>query len=333
MVDLAVADLNEHSKLLAHKLRDTHWVMRYLRRGVRTRISVSEGLAAGASGDFRLKSAVVGSDMIDDILLLDEQIEPQHAILKFKSSIFGPIMSVEAREDGVRVGAELQAAGTSSSYTLLPQKVRIQGAELQIDPPPAIYRSISIAKVGIWRSAQFGAALIALFLLLNMLVFFPTAKYDLSLRPIQPGSVVEQAALPLPRDPDIEPVELAKSMLANLGISETLVVTEDNYGAITVSGTLRDYEAEAWAKFRRWCDYVHMPTIVDQVSIVQANVDLPPISSVYLGEQKFISLSNGVRIGVGGILPSGLTIVEIDRQSVSYTRAGESSPIQIKTGF
>ncbi|MEP3033167.1 MAG: hypothetical protein ABJO67_02345, partial [Pseudoruegeria sp.] len=181
MVEMPFADAKTHSQLAANSLRNRSQVDRFLQRGVRFSVCIEGGLMDGLSSQLYARSCTIGASLRSDIVLFDEGIEDNHIELTFKSSIFGPVLSVRALASGVEVANEPLERGKVSKYQALPLVINVNNIPLTIEPQQNSGRTYNPIIVQTWHYSRYPILAVSILLLAVQLMNGPNFNFEVAM--------------------------------------------------------------------------------------------------------------------------------------------------------
>ncbi len=322
MVDLPFADAKVHSDLMTARLRRGLHIDSYLLRGVPFIVEVEGGILDGVRTNLDCRRCRVGTSMESNVILFDKGIEDEHAELHFKSSIFGPVVSVRALGPEVLVAGKILKSQEATDYLALPLKLSINGVTLNFSPRTESKRTISPKLLKTWRYLSKTA--IVCLLLLGLTLFSNYQKFDLRVAPKaapSPYKVVQSDDASSKRLADV--AEAVQVKLTELRLTDYVTATVDNSGAVALAGSLTAEKQSSWHAFRQWYDLSNNPVLLSKVSVAPNLNNFPRIASVKLSDPARIQLSNGGQLSVGDEVVDGHILKSIEPTHIIVTVRGE----------
>ena len=331
MPEMPFADARVHSDLATARLWRRLQVDRFLQRGVRFNVDVDGGMLDGVSAGMHARSCIVGSDMNSGIVLFDDGVAEKHAEMHFKSSIFGPVMSVRALGPNVRVNDQTLDPGKTTTFDALPQTVYINDVALVIEPQHASPRPENSLAVQTWRHGRHPALAVLLLLIVVKLFDHGNFDFQIALNPEElPYDVVQRQTA------DTERLEVVatsvQAKLAELGLEDYVSAALHTSGAVDLTGTLRSDKEEAWKEFQYWYDQSAAPVLLSRVTMAPDLSGFPAIASVKLTEPRMINLLNGTQLNIGDVIHDNVRLKAINNGSLILDAQGEDLEISFSGG-
>lgn len=326
MVDLPFADAKVHSELITARLRRDLHIDSFLLRGVPFVVEVDGGVLNGVRTKLACRRCRVGASMDSNVILFDQGIEDKHVELHFKSSIFGPVVSVRALGPDVQVAGKVLKPQEATDYLALPLSVSINSVTLNFTPRHEVKHTISPKLLKAWR--YFSKTAIVCLLLLGLTLFSNYRQFNLQVAPKaapSPYMVVQNDDASTKRLADV--AEAVQVKLTELRLTDYVTATVDTSGAVALAGSLTAEKQASWHAFRQWYDLTNNPVLLSKVSLAPKLNNFPRIASVKLSDPTRIQLSNGGQLGVGDEFLDGHILRAIEPTHIIVTVRGEDMRI------
>nr|AUR80054.1 Y4yQ [Bradyrhizobium sp.] len=313
-------------------------------------MSIESGLYAGSSHAFVPGRYTIGSSMDADIVLMDADVEPLHAMIDTS----GAELQVEALVGRISIGPQKYLAAGARQAVATPLRMNIGAAQLHFsradDPGPqsrgslfgvSMSRSRLLMGVGL-------VSIVSIALMMHSLADAPISQTagaihaDLrqtwlasAANPIDipvTGIVREavqrerEGGLSIP-DPGSDAVKAAadamRAEVERMGILNVLV--EPGVGIVAATGTIDPKAAAQWQTVQRWFDerFEGDITLVNGVSVRAEKVPLSlSIEGVWRGAHPHL-LIRGQKYLEGAMLDGGWAIERIEAEKVLLRREGK----------
>jgi hypothetical protein len=313
-------------------------------------MSVESGLYAGSSHAFVPGRYTIGSSMDADIVLMDADVEPLHAMIDAS----GPELQVEALAGRISIGAQKYLASGARQTVATPLRMNIGAVQLHFsrtgDPSPqsqgglfgvSMPRSRLLMGVGL-------VSIVSIGLMMHSLADVPIAQTVGALRADQRQTLLASAAntldIPLAdvatgtalRErggglsiPDLasDTVKAAadamRAEIERMGILN--VVVEPGAGIVAATGTIDPKTAAQWQNVQRWFDerFEGDITLVNGVTVKTEKVPVSlSIEGVWRGTHPHL-LIRGQKYLEGAMLDGGWAIERIEPEKVLLRREGK----------
>jgi hypothetical protein len=313
-------------------------------------MSVESGLYAGSSHAFVPGRYTIGSSMDADIVLMEADVEPLHALIDAS----GPELQVEALAGRISIGAQKYLASGARQTVATPLRMNIGAVQLHFsrtgDPSPqsqgglfgaSMPRSRLLMGVGL-------VSIVSIGLMMHSLADVPIAQTVGALRADQRQTLLASAAntldIPLAdvatgtalRErggglsiPDLasDTVKAAadamRAEIERMGILN--VVVEPGAGIVAATGTIDPKAAAQWQNVQRWFDerFEGDITLVNGVTVKTEKVPVSlSIEGVWRGTHPHL-LIRGQKYLEGAMLDGGWAIERIEPEKVLLRREGK----------
>jgi hypothetical protein len=285
------------------------------------KLEIIKGLHQGADISLNLGDYVLGSAPEADIVLQDENVAPEHAILRVDRFA----VHVEAQGGDVSVGEKTVNVGFGCRVRM-PATIAIGGAELALSRNnpgtsliPEPLQPLHHAIVARPLLAISGAILFVLLFSVASRGVPASPKTDTSNVDL-PNVVIASSVAPTLVNEAAD--QLDKQLKSN-GLS-LKVTPSDQY--ITISGKLAKRDVPAWTDTQRWFDktYHGGVTLVPEVITVDAQ-DKPQfrMQALWYGTRPHIILEDGTRRYEGTTLNDGWRLQQIGKDRIVFQKESE----------
>ncbi|MGB5863678.1 MAG: FHA domain-containing protein [Sulfitobacter sp.] len=300
-------------------------------------LRVSDGLQANATASLDVERVTIGCDPECDIVMPDEGVAPQHAILDMRRTLFGDAVAVTALAQDVSIEGRAIAIGERSPYLRAPNVVRMGPVSIVIEAT-SMHTGAPLKRRSMRRAAIGAAALLAAIVI--PAEFYQSSRADWDVisseklaeidavrlvslqqnRPISIDDATYGPTLPLPSEADAMNAELARMELDRFLKAESW-----NDGSVLVSGSLPTNMFGAWQAAHVAFDKTHSSSnVISQVERAPELRAFPTIAAVRLGAAPEIIFVSGQRAGIGDKISSDWTITDIAEGSLTLERGFET---------
>ena len=296
------------------------------RRPPELTLSMTNGLLNGVSARRTARALTFGSASDADVVLLEDGIANRHAVVRVARSPFGVRVDIEALEGDVIVDEGVLVRGETSGSLALPVRIAIAGLiiELERSKPPAVARRSWYGRRPTILTTVAVAAFFG-FSYLSRLAALTSTAFELSMPDAANQGIadkMDRAAM----------AGLAGDKLTELGLEAYLTVSEDDAGALTVSGVMPATLAPSWQNFNTWYDTEpsNGGVLVRQVVTTWSLDDLPPVASVRLTEPRSVTLLGRSPVEIGKVIHDDWVVTDISATTLSLERRGERVEIALR---
>lgn len=308
------------------------------------RVSILSGLLEGASLNIKKNSFVIGSSPEADIVLVDDGIAIEHALITISKSMLGTAVSVKAlAEEVVCNDQTVSIESIVTSRGIL--NLTLAGIELQIaECTNTKIGKNSINKEEVYstetketsekyvaKKKVFGNRITVLLVTILSIFCYGLAFYMSS----QSEEAVEREFRDIKKEQvkELKPGEfLAKlrDVISAGGLKDQVSVKMKNKDSIQVIGVIRKGYVSKWETVLEWYDsYPNAPLLISDVTEQKEGRSLPSIALVWYGLEPYAIFSSGKKYRVGDIADSGWKVESISRDSITVVRSDD----RVKIGF
>ena len=313
-------------------------------------MSIKSGLYAGSSHAFVPGRYTIGSSMDADIVLMEADVEPLHAVIDAS----GPELQVEALAGRISVGPQKYLATGARQTVATPLRMNIGAVQLHFsrvgDPSPQSQRGlfgVSMPRSRLLMGAGL-VSIVSIGLMMHSLADVPIAQTAGALHADLKQTLLPSSANPAdiqlaaftreaaPREregglgiPDLasDTVKAAadamRAEIERMGILN--VVVEPGTGIVAATGTIDPKAAAQWQTVQRWFDerFEGDITLVNGVTVKTEKVPMSlSIEGVWRGTHPHL-LIRGQKYLEGAMLDGGWAIERIEPEKVLLRREGK----------
>ncbi|UPJ51782.1 hypothetical protein IVB30_10790 [Bradyrhizobium sp. 200] len=313
-------------------------------------MSVESGLYAGSSHAFVPGRYTIGSSMDADIVLMEADVEPLHAMIDTS----GPELQIEALAGRISIGPQKYLATGARQIVATPLRMNIGAVQLHFsragDPNPQSQGSlfgVSMPRSRLLMGAGL-VSIVSIGLMMHSLADVPIAQtagaLHADLRQTLLASAanttdiplvtVARAAVPREREGGLAIPDLAsdtvkaaadamRAEIERMGILN--VVVEPGAGIVAATGTIDPKAAAQWQTVQRWFDerFEGDITLVNGVTVKTEKVPVSlSIEGVWRGDHPHL-LIRGQKYLEGAMLDGGWAIERIEPEKVLLRREGK----------
>lgn len=313
-------------------------------------MSIESGLYAGSSHVFVPGRYTIGSSMDADIVLMEADVEPLHAMIDAS----GPELQVEALAGRIAIGPQKYLASGARQAVATPLRMNIGAVQLHFsradDPNPQSQGGlfgVSMPRSRLLMGAGL-VSIVSIGLMMHSLADVPisqtTAVPHADQRQTLLASVANPVDIPLadvtgevvPREregglgiPDLASGAVAaaadamRAEVERMGILNVLV--EPGAGIVAATGTIDPKAAAQWQTVQRWFDerFEGDITLVNGVTVKTEKVPVSlSIEGVWRGTHPHL-LIRGQKYLEGAMLDGGWAIERIEPEKVMLRREGK----------
>ena len=313
-------------------------------------MSIESGLYAGSSHAFVPGRYTIGSSMDADIVLMEADVEPLHAMI----DVSGSELQVEALAGRISVGSQKYLATGERQTISTPLRMNIGPVQLHLsradDPDPQSTGGLFGGSMSRSR-LLIGAGLVSIVsigLMMHSQADVPISQkadaLHAKVRQTLLASVADPADIPLvgvakeaaPRERDASPgmpdlasntvkaaADAMRAEVERMGILNVLV--EPGVGIVAATGTIDPAAAAQWQTVQRWFDerFEGDITLVNGVSVRAEKVPVSlSIEGVWRGVHPHL-LIRGQKYLEGAMLDGGWAIERIEAEKVLLRREGK----------
>lgn len=299
-------------------------------------VRIKSGLLGGTAHTLTSRTISIGSELCQDIVLIDDDIQPKHVELSFEPTLFGELVKVTAIGGDIMVGNTKVAEGSSSPLLRPPLNLEIGGVVIRLDDTKSnqTYQTGWVGRIldklyyTSWVALIAGAALLLPFFLNS---FGGTEKLGVQIRPqaTQQESVNTEQQKSAEQDNYL--LFLAK--IEDAGLEQFLNVAALPNGSIQVKGALPDSKFQSWKQVHTWFDQQAFGTVlISNVRKSRSLSKLPSLSHVTLHEPRQVLFADGKRVLEGQIIQDGWVLEKIGPKQLEIRRGNERINLQYKKG-
>ena len=313
-------------------------------------MSIESGLYVGSSHAFVPGRYTIGSSMDADIVLMEADVEPLHAVIDAS----GPELQVEALAGRISIGPQKYLATGARQTVATPLRMNIGAVQLHFsradDPSPQSQGGlfgVSMPRSRLLMGAGL-VSIVSIGLMMHSLADVPIAQTAGALHADLRQTLLASAANP----PDIQLAAFTKEAVprereGSLGIpdlaSDTVkaaadamrveiermgilnVMVEPGTGIVAATGTIDPKAAAQWQTVQRWFDerFEGDITLVNGVTVKTEKVPVSlSIEGVWRGAHPHL-LIRGQKYLEGAMLDGGWAIERIEPEKVLLRREGK----------
>ena len=316
----------------------------------RLTMSIESGLYAGSSHAFVPGRYTIGSSMAADIVLMEADVEPLHAMIDAS----GPELQVEALAGRISIGPQKYLASGARQAVATPLRMNIGAVQLHFsradDPNPQSQGGlfgVSMPRSRLLMGAGL-VSIVSIGLMMHSLADVPISQTTAVLQADQRQTLLASAANPadipladvtgevVPREreggpgiPDLASGAVAaaadamRAEVERMGILNVLV--EPGAGIVAATGTIDPKAAAQWQTVQRWFDerFEGDITLVNGVTVKTEKVPVSlSIEGVWRGTHPHL-LIRGQKYLEGAMLDGGWAIERIEPEKVMLRREGK----------
>ncbi|MEM8773870.1 MAG: FHA domain-containing protein [Pseudomonadota bacterium] len=289
-------------------------------------ISIGSGLQHGLDVQFESETVTVGSDDDDDLVLLDDTVARQHAVLRFKRSIFGDVAAVSAQQGKVVFCETEISAGSHSPFETLPQTLILGDIQLTLKTNAGhAAKTPSPVRGFLSRFALF----CCLFILLLLPVSVPTSVASNGVVTQEFVTELSDKIPPAAHHEKIEKVskKQLEARLTSAALNDFVSIKEIG-GGLVAEGILSETRMVQWLDILYWYDgQSSKQLLVSKVKTDNGLTELPPVASIRLSDPQGIMFADGRKIGIGESVKDGWVLEKISNSGMVLERDGEKFAI------
>lgn len=280
-------------------------------------LSVDGGMHDACKLTMRRTAIKIGAGDGCDFILLDSGVADHHLDIELSHSLIGPLAKVSAVKGSVELNQTTLAPGETSRHFALPLTLSITSdVNLRLKKPQRSRPRLSRLEHFMRRLTTTMALLGTVTLGLLVWDTFFSTRVLLHTNP-NAFDVSHDTAGTMDMD------ALMKK-LTEMGLADSLTVTETNDGMRKVTGRLTPQQQHTWSEFTQWYDTVSFANpMVVKLESSQALPQMPPVAIVRLNEPKEIILKTGEKLATGGVFSGDWQVTAIERDHIVIGRGSD----------
>ncbi len=282
-------------------------------------IGVQGGLHDMVSVSLPGEDIRVGSSFDCDVVLLDDEIAPEHLRIMARPSILGAAVSIETKEADVMLNGHPVRVGRPTPYTSLPATLTVSKVTLKL----------ATHQVSTRRSARLAGFLSNTFttvLLAGLIVIVPPSlMVGLGRNSNLVVSLQQDATPEAGAEQPVQPfLDQLNSRIAAATLKSFLDVTLSPDGVLFVQGAVPPAKLAAWEEIHRWFDALPgAPPLNSRVAGTPILDELPAIAAVRLSDPPEIRFADGHVSRIGDDVSDGWKIADITNDGLVLQRNSE----------
>lgn len=291
-------------------------------------VDLIDGVQAGLHRDMKLASMTIGAAEGSEICLLDEDVAPTHAKVRFEKSAFGVLAEVEALDRGVHVDGHSLGKGQSISAVTLPFELKVATARLEFRRPGA---AMATGRVGHFLSnfdPLLGLAFVVLFITLIGGFFWDLLAHR---DPFVVGTNrVSQTEVERPLT-KAEWMDSLQGQLEGLGLSGVLTVREMPDQILALRGMVPETQLAAYRELQGWYEaQPGAPSLVWNVDKSPKLNRLPNIGLVRFSDPPAVVLTSGAVIALGEEITDDWVLADVSETALTLRRGVDTQMVDFR---
>lgn len=277
-------------------------------------LEITKGLHQGANLSLDLGDYVLGSAPEADIVLQDENVVAEHAVLRVDQYA----VHIEARGGNIQVGEKVINEGYGCRVRL-PATILIGAAGLTLNRNNLV-TSLIPKSLRPFHNIIMSRPLLALGGVVLFVLLFSVASRSVPV-PKQDMPVVLEASVKSATVSEATDQLSAKLKSAGLSLK---VTHSDKY--ITVSGNVAKQDVPAWTEIQRWFDRTFHGDFTLAPEVVTDNAQNKPqfrMQAFWYGVRPYIILEDGSRRYEGTTLNDGWRLQQIGKDRIVFQKESD----------